>query len=166
MKIFITGERGIGKSTVANKIAELLNKPRFGFVTVRVHDGFDIMDLENGDTEPIARRNKSGEFDIFLDGFEELGLRALDKALANENCIAFMDELGRFEQGAINFKKKVVEIILSSKPVIAVVKYESNPFLYMVSKIASAHLFKVTEKNRDNLAYEILDFVGRDPLVL
>ncbi|MGB9561610.1 MAG: nucleoside-triphosphatase [bacterium] len=166
MKIFITGEIGVGKSTVANMIVELLGKSIAGFATVRVENGFDIVDLKDSVRAPIARKNEKGEFTVFLDGFEKLGVEALEKAANEDDCVVLMDEIGRFEIKAGNFTRKVIELILSNKPVVAVIKYEENPFLELVRRISAFHLFKVTRENRDRLPYDIVEFVRKDWLQL
>lgn len=164
VKIFLTGNPGIGKSTAAQKIVAITKKECFGFVTKRVPNGFDIIDLYTGESAPIARRSPDGRLEIFPQSFETLGVESLNYA-KKPNELVLMDELGRFELLAPKFTEKVIEVIRGPLSVIAVVKEESNKFLDVVRMLAEAHLFRITPYNREKIVLDILEFIREDVLV-
>ncbi len=152
--IFISGPIGAGKSTAINEALKLLNVKSGGFITKpliynKSLKGFKIIDLLTNAEAEIARFDEKYLIHPLIDGFENLGVKAIENAL-KENCeIVIMDELGFLEDRAEKFQEAVFKALLSKKPVIGAMKNEKTQFLNKVSKLAT--VIKITNKNRSTI---------------
>lgn len=156
--IFISGPIGAGKSTAINKALQLLNVKYGGFVTKPLIynnslKGFKIIDLLTNAEAEIARFDEEYLIHPVMDGFENLGVKAVENAI-KENCeIVIMDELGFLENRAEKFQEAVFKALLSEKPVIGAMKNEKTQFLHKVSKLST--VIKITNKNRSTMPERI-----------
>ena len=104
--ILITGQPGIGKTTLIKKLAQKLPKPLSGFYTEEVRDsngrriGFDVVSIERAnDRKPLARDNclqrgpKVGKYTVLLSEFESIAIPCLDKNTSCKHII--IDEIGK-----------------------------------------------------------------------
>jgi nucleoside-triphosphatase len=166
MKIFLTGLPGCGKSTVLMKVIELLKEKGLkigGIVTpeVRVGNkrvGFAVRDIYSGKEGILASVDQKtghrlGKYRVNLKSFEEVALPALDFALKECDIVA-IDEIGRMEFFSEKFKEKVYEIVLSNKPLIAVVHRN-----YVEKFRDFGKMIVVTKENRDELPEIILSWI-------
>jgi len=152
-RYFISGKVGIGKSTLANALIEKLTSKYAGFRTLRSDNGFVLKDITTSNSKIIAKR-VSDRFEIFPEVFNKLGINSLDYAVEN-NLPILMDELGRFELTAFNFRKKVLQIASDYNRLIVVIKDERNPFLDDLRAIAGMDLVYLTEDNRKGIWQEL-----------
>lgn len=152
---FLTGEKQIGKSTIINKFLETYDGKVGGFRTVRHTDesgkiSFHLL-RPNGNDKPspdnfLFYRGKRPDnvherFDCLshiLDDYKEYDL-------------IVMDELGPTEANAQVFKKKVIEILNSDKPVIGVLQKAESEFLDTIKKRKDTMVVEVDERNRLNI---------------
>jgi nucleoside-triphosphatase len=192
-KIFLTGKVGVGKTTILTKVIGALKTGAGGFVTERVLAspgpaasvsavpsraragsrrpglgvvGFSIRDLATGRTAPIARFEECGALRPHPEGFETVGVAAIETALEPGPRpgrgrpppvgLIVMDELGFLEKDAPRFQAAVFRALSGPLPVIGVLKDTDapagpsgpdNPFLQTV-KASGVLLLRVTEKNR------------------
>ena len=155
MKILLTGEVQVGKSTIIRKVTERHPDWKIGgFVTVKAPKGAQIpQNWPEGqeflpDAVYICRAGKplfSSEFGVvgdcgefgFPKGFPEV-----------------FDRVGKrlMEHEAELFQEAVIETRKSGVPVLGVVKKKSSPFLDRVRALAGVRIIEVTEENRDSLA--------------
>lgn len=165
--ILITGERGIGKSTLVNRLLAHCTVPIYGYKTKNVsgEDGHSIgvyiypanstsfvNTEENCAASPIGKE-KTG-MDVHLDVFNTLGVEYLKNAQPDGWIV--MDELGYLETKATEFRSAVLERLDGDVPVLAVVRLNKDTdFLNQVRRHPKAELYTVTEENRDSL-YEVL----------
>ena len=124
--LFLTGKKGVGKSTIIKNIIEKINYPLGGYITKKeIEDHiktFSIRSLYDDEIYPIAKVNiKTFEKEIFVDNFKGPIPLILDKSLKNRNLI-ILDELGFMENDIENFTSKVYEILDSTKTVFGVLK--------------------------------------------
>ena len=164
--ILICGERGVGKSTLIEKLLAASSRPRYGFITkMRPADetGFHPIYIHPASvpvTERVyAEANCIGTCDSRthrpnLDAFETLGVRYIEAA--RPDGIIVMDELGFFEAKAEGFTAAVLAALAGDIPVVAAVKSRRDvPFLNAVRSAPKAEVFFITPENRDGL-YETL----------
>ncbi len=164
--ILITGDVGVGKSTLIRTLLSHLNRPVYGFETVKTENT-----EKNGwrfymfpALTPAERRCLSEENLIGIrhtqivsrpEVFDTLGVQLIREA--KPDGILLMDELGFLESEAEVFQTAVLETLLGTIPVIAAVKKRENiPFLRAVLSCPQTVLYTVTEENRGTLADEIL----------
>jgi len=163
MKIFLTGKPGSGKSTVLMKVIENLKKKGLkigGIITpeIRVEGkriGFKVIDVHSKEEGILASVDQKvgprvGKYRVNLEDFERVALKALDFAL-NECDVICVDELGRMELFSEKFKRKIEEILRSSKPAIIVLHRNLTERYGKYGKV-----IWVTVENRDKLPEEIL----------
>ena len=165
--ILISGERGVGKSTLIEKLLSASSRPRYGFITkMRPADetGFHPIYIHPAG-QPVTERayteaNCIGTCDSRthrpnLDAFNALGVRYIRDA--RPDGILVMDELGFFEAKADDFTAAVLEALTGDIPVIAAVKSRTDiPFLNAVRSAPRAEVFCITPENRDELFKKLL----------
>jgi nucleoside-triphosphatase len=163
MRIFLTGYPGSGKSTVLMKVIELLKQKGLkvgGFVTPELRErnkrvGFCVEDIHSvrkgilASTE-VKTGPKLGKYKINVKEFENIALKALDFAVENCDLVA-IDEIGKMEWFSEKFREKIIEILNSEKPVIAVLH---RNFVNRFKKYGK--VIEVTLANREKLPEEIV----------
>jgi nucleoside-triphosphatase len=160
LKIGVTGRKGIGKSAALRKVLAQIPQKLVGFITRPIEGentlkGFEIVDLFDGASHPIAYFDEENSIHPVLEGFETVGVAALLHALKYGGVI-LMDELGFLENDATNFKNMVFKVLESDKLLFCVIKAEQNDFLKAVSKKVD-RIFAIDRENRD----EIPDIIWR-----
>ena len=164
--ILITGDVGIGKSTLIRTLLRKLNRPVYGFETVKIDhpekDGwryymFPAMTpaqnryLSDENLIGIRRKQIIGRPEVF----DTLGVQLI--RAAKPDGILLMDELGFLESEAEAFQTAVLEALHGTIPVIAAVKKKDGvPFLNAVCACPQTVLYTVTPENRMLLADEIM----------
>jgi len=158
-KILLTGEVGVGKSTVVDRVLHLLDFPFGGFRTERLSAGgrligFRIVDIGTYSAGPIAKIAGEGRLIPHPQAFEDIGVQAIDRALASKDLIV-MDELGFLELEAPRFQEMVLAALKGPKPVLGVLKRGHNSFLDGIRALDDVEVIEVREDNRDRLPLEI-----------
>lgn len=167
--ILITGERGIGKSTLVNRLLQNCSIPLYGYRTKNVLDEngkscgvyiYSILDSIQMNTEencvasPVvcAEKGMISRTQVF----DVLGVEYLREA--RPDGLLVMDELGFLETEAMNFRRAVLRRLDGDIPVLAVVRMnKETDFLNQVRRHPKTELFTVTEENRDMLYEELKD---------
>jgi len=171
MHIFLTGERGVGKSTLLNKIiSDIIGRKAVdvgGFCTVageKQADGYEYIyivpysrasqqdvALHQDKTPPVGARKKGG----FPEAFNKYGVEKLRATLESDPMIIIMDELGFMESDAFEFQKMVMNILDGEIPVFGVIKPRQTSFLDHIRERDDVRIIEVTTDNRDDMADEI-----------
>ncbi|QGA53343.1 NTPase [Sulfolobus sp. E5-1-F] len=162
LRIFITGNPGVGKTTILlfliNKLIES-NYKVAGFYCPEVREngrriGFRIVDISTNEGDWLAKENaigriKIGKYTVLEDNAKriaEITLSNISKA-----DILAIDEIGPMEL-KIPIVKKLIETTLNSqKPLIAV--------LHKTQKPMGGRTYVITVENRDSIKYEILNYI-------
>ena len=158
MKVFITGEPGVGKTTLFFRVVNALKGRGIsvgGFYCPEVREGgtrvgFKIVDLETGKWEWLARVDvksdiKVGKYYVQHDAEKIVDL--VSKKLCNYKIIA-IDEIGPMELSLPKVKEFIDSSLSSGKHVFAVV--------HRKMRIKGDYNFVVTVENRNSLLDEIL----------
>jgi nucleoside-triphosphatase len=162
-KIAITGFPGVGKSTVVHKVVEICKShAAIGGILTRDRRlkgkriGFEIIDLASGTQGQLAdlwgKGPTVGHYHVNLDDLENIGLRALETALAFDLIV--IDEVGPMELQSDKFIQAVGKVIALEKTILCVVKLGyTHPLAQSIRK--TFKLITVTRENRDSLPAEI-----------
>lgn len=166
--LFLTGEIQVGKSTVIRRALEESEVIYDGFFT-----GFgDNRDIKNRSLYMNRASKKDSRRDEnvivqFIDGIpqvrtpviERLGIEILDSMKADVQCI-IMDECGRFEGMAENFKSRILKILDMQTPVAGVVrKGFEGTWLDQIKHHKKVALLEVTADNREEIYHIVKDFL-------
>ena len=165
--ILICGERGVGKSTLIEKLLQACPRPRYGFLTrmepadeAGFHPIYIHPAAQPREAWTYTDENRIGSCDSRThlarpEVFDALGVRLIREA--RPEGILVMDELGFFEAQAAAFTAAVLQALARDIPVIAAVKSRTDvPFLNAVRSMPKAEIFYITRENRDQLLQELL----------
>jgi len=160
--LFLTGKKGIGKTTLQKKVLDKLDVSIGGYTTQRLFEGYYrkyvAKSLYDNKEYPIIRVDSRDDSKVwFHEVFEENLVPLLDKSL--ERDLIVLDELGCSENNIIKFTSKVFELLDSSKIVFGVLKEDNCEFINNIKKRKDVTLITVTEENRDYLLDEILSIL-------
>ncbi len=163
--ILICGDRGVGKSTLIQKLLARNTLPVYGFLTERLaadETGFHPIYIHPAGTgrRRHEERNQIGACDsrrhnVSIEAFNTLGARYL--FAARPGGIIVMDELGFMEARAETFVNAVFAALNGDIPVIAAVKARYDvAFLNEVRAHPNASVSTITKEARDALYHELL----------
>lgn len=168
--IFIMGEKGIGKSTLINKLIEEINLEISGFKTLpyEIEDqrmGFYLKGLvETSDfinNRPISIQDSEISCIPITETFETLGVEVLRKSLKDSHPVIVMDELGRLERMAEKFNQEVYKALDSHKMVIGVLQQASIPLLEAIKQREDTLVLTLTRHNAHNVHMKIKEEIER-----
>lgn len=163
LHFFLTGEIGIGKSTVVSRILSQISAPPGGFRTgfgpdrgavsrslylwpawerPRYDEAHTVAYYDESGISPLPHR------------FSALGIAALSRAGA---ALVVMDECGRLEEKAFPFQRAILERLDGPVPVLGVVRQGFPGWTKAIAAHPGVELVTVTEENRDGLPEMILD---------
>jgi len=156
MKLFLTGTRGIGKSTVIDRTLALLELIPGGFRTCyddkRAPDKTLRMISADRSRSRLAVRFSDGHPQLFPETFERFGVSLLEEGLSAPQSLLLMDELGFFEERFPDFQAAVGRALDAPIPVLGVLRLTTEPcWLDRIRSRADVTLITVTEENRDAL---------------
>lgn len=160
MHTLITGEIGVGKSTLIKRLLAHTDRKIYGFVTEKRPFGAGerlyINPAEGGRVygENVIGEIMPGRRGGIPEAFDRLGVPLLSGI--PEGSIVLMDELGFMESRALDFCRAVLEVLDGEYQVIAAVKPRDTPFLKSVREHPNGRLYTVTAENRDGLYSQIL----------
>lgn len=145
----ITGKRQIGKSTLVQKILNELNLTYCGFKTIPLEkfsfgSTYAMYDLKTSKQMPISKYDGNSIKGI-PDTFSSLGVSCLKEALASNDLLVVMDELGRFERNNDDFIENVNQLLESDKVVIAILKAEPIEYLDKIKARNDCFLYDLNQ---------------------
>lgn len=160
--LFLTGEKGVGKSTLLRRLLDRTGRTPGGFLTVKAEGVFpgrvSLHLLRFGTGEAPGPEN----FLFFCDAppesgeaarFDRLGCAALAAGQGAELIV--MDELGPREAEARLFHAAVLRALDGDTPVLGVMQRAESPFLRQVAAHPRVRLVEITADNRDAAVYSL-----------
>jgi len=162
MVIIITGDIGIGKTTVCRRLIEIVQNQGYscgGILTRKAPDkGIIIEGIQSGETETLASTNnvyhgpRTAKYSFNAKGIA-FGVREVEKGISSSLLV--VDEIGHLELRGEGFAK-VIELIRAGKVkncVLVIRKELLSAFLPQLNTESS--VFETTLDNRDQLPQEI-----------
>jgi nucleoside-triphosphatase len=168
--LLLTGNPGIGKTTVLMKTVSALKKRGIcvgGMISREVREGgrrvgFEILDLGSGRRGWLAHVNQKtgpqvGRYRVNIEDLNAVGAEAIIEAVEKCDGVA-IDEIGPMELFSGKFKEVVRKALNSRKLVIAVVHWKAKDTLISEAKNRQdTETTTVTIENRDKLHKTIVE---------
>jgi nucleoside-triphosphatase len=163
--LLLTGRPGVGKTTIARKVAEkLLQKPD-GFYTEEIREGRERRGFRAvtfaGDTRVIADVDfgppRVGRYGVDVEAIDLLA----DATLRRPAGMLFVvDEIGKMECMSRRFVEAMHELLDSGRSVIATVGERGTGFIAAVKRRPDAELWEVTLATRDAMPSRVLAWLA------
>jgi len=164
--ILITGNPGVGKTTLIQNIISRLNVSAGGFYTSEVRDengkrwGFKIISLDGREevlasVDVISSRRVS-KYGVDVGAVDSIGVTAIRDALKSKDIVV-IDEIGRMELISDRFRD-IVQIALDSpKPVLGTIALKETNTAKKIKERKDTRVIKLTRAN----FHEIETYIGR-----
>jgi nucleoside-triphosphatase len=170
MYVFLTGEIGVGKSTVIRKVLAGLDIRPGGFVTGFGPDRASPdrrLVLNPAWEEPaydeahaVARFGGGHPPRPDSVAFDQLGCGYLD-ACRTWAKLLLMDELGPLERDALHFQRAVLLALDGPIPILGVLKQSGHPWMDAIVRHPAVTVLSVTAANRDVLPQQLAENFGK-----
>jgi nucleoside-triphosphatase len=162
--LLLTGNPGVGKTTVLTKTVEALKAEGYtvgGVISREVREGgarvgFELLDLSSGRCGWLAHVNQKtgpqvGRYRVNIEDLNSIGAQAIFAAV--ENCdVISIDEVGPMALFSAKFKEATRKALESRKLVVAVVHWKAHDSLISEAwEREDAELIVVTYENRAKL---------------
>lgn len=163
MRLFLTGNPGVGKTTLIRAIAERLEGIRCaGFYTEETRQagqrtGFRIITLDGqeGTLASLGSQKPTvGKYSIHVREFEQLVLRYLDPVTSPADLYV-IDEIGKMELLSRQFRIRIIELLRQPTNLLATIAKKGNGFIDQIKRRSDVEIIEVTRKNRDELPEEL-----------
>ncbi len=173
MKILITGEPGIGKTTLIKAIVKELGPKCIGFWTEEVRDkethkrvGFKVVSTQGQSSlfahKTFHSKHLVGSYGVNVKRFEEIALPVLEKGIKEKDKILIIDELGKMEFFSKAFVELVRHIMFNpAYKVIATIPIRDfHPLIRQIRKLPGAIYIELTKENRDSMLENIIMMIN------
>ena len=167
IRILLTGPPKIGKTTVITRLVGLLRTagvPVSGFVTREVREqgvrvAFVVKDLDGPEAIIADVRSASsirvGKFGVNVKEFENVGLPALERALADPGGVLVVDEIANMELASERFAELVMKALGADHPFVGTMHARAHPVTDAIREHPTVEIIEVTEANRDALPAQL-----------
>jgi nucleoside-triphosphatase len=159
--VLITGEMGVGKSTLVREVVSELGLKPGGYLTRGIpergiKDQCEIVSLTDGVVPAkgiMAGREIDGPCRFCGMGIsnvvlESVGAVAIEKAIGESRLIV-MDEIGNMEMASPRFQDAVIAALDSRTPVLGVIKLGSGRFTDRIKARPDVALINISNMNYD-----------------
>ena len=162
MVIIVTGEIGIGKTTVCDKALKMLRSAGYacgGILTHKAMDGsLTVLDIQTGEERTLASTNDTyhgphtGKYFFSVEGIE-FGVRAIERGITSD--ILFVDEIGYLELCGDGFAGSL-ELIKTQKARNSILVIRKQLLRAFLARLGDSPLIlETTIGTRDELPHKI-----------
>ena len=174
--ILLTAQPKTGKTTAIHKIVDLLGIDNCGgFYTEEIREsgervGFKIETL-SGKKGILSHINidskyRISKYGVDVNTFEKIGVEELKNVINDSNIkYIIIDEIGPMELYSEEYKRLLLELLNTDKPVIGTIFKNSYPWLDEFKKQDGIELIEVTLDNRDLLPYQIVSKIKSSKVI-
>ncbi|MFB6357265.1 MAG: nucleoside-triphosphatase [bacterium] len=167
MNVLLTGEPGIGKTTVCRMVLDYTETNVEGFVTEELRDngervGF-LVQFQNGSSKVLSHV----EYDDPSVGKYGVDRKTMDwvveqlyQILERQPEGLVIDEIGKMELIHDDFPKVVSEALKSPVDTLATVPTSGPDFVEEIKTREDSSLFELTEENRDEVPETVVRKLG------
>lgn len=159
MRLFLTGNPGVGKTTLIRAIIERMEGITCaGFFTQEIRrsgqrTGFRIVTLDGreGTLASLGTQKPTvGKYSVHIEEFEKLVLPLLN-SVTTATDLYVVDEIGKMELLSPLFKTKIIELLSQPANLLATISKKGNGFLDQLKRRSDVEIIEVTRKNRAEL---------------
>jgi nucleoside-triphosphatase len=163
MRLFLTGNPGVGKTTLVRAIVERLEEVTCaGFYTEEKRQrgqriGFRVITLDGqeGSLASLGREKPTvGKYSIRVDEFEKLVLPELDTAVTAADLYV-IDEIGKMELLSRHFRNRIIELLAQPTNLLATIAKRGRGFIEQIKGRTDVEIIEVTRNNRDELSNQL-----------
>lgn len=169
--LLLTGDPGIGKTTLIRQTVEALGDRAGGFYTQEIagpggRKGFQLITLD-GQTAVLSHKDlrgpkvpQVGRYGVDLAVLERVGVTALQQAAA-AGQIVIVDEIGKMELLSPRFRQALMELILGPAVILGTIIAKPHPEGDAFKRLAPVTIWEVNYRTRDTLAAKILEWLKK-----
>jgi nucleoside-triphosphatase len=163
MRLFLTGNPGVGKTTLICAIAERLKGITCaGFYTKETRQGglrtgFRIVTLDGqeGFLASLGTQKPTvGKYSVHVEEFESLVLTLLNP-VSQRVDLYVIDEIGKMELFSRLFRTRMIELLAQPTNILATITKRGDGFIDQIKRRSDVEIIEVTPKNRDELPEEL-----------
>jgi nucleoside-triphosphatase len=164
-RILLEGRPGIGKTTIARRLADFLRERGLqvsGFTTAELRErgrrvGFAVETLD-GERALLAHVEIPGpprvsRYGVDVAAFERTVLPMLGGAAEADAVV--LDELGKMELFSEPFRIAVSDLFASAVPIVATLQVAPHLFADELKRRPDVEIVRVSERNRDELPNQL-----------
>lgn len=166
--ILLTGEPGIGKSTVIQAVLSELPVTAMGFYTSEIRSGktrkgFQLNTL-SGENYILAHVNKRstykvGKYGVEVKLLDDVAAPLLEEALQKKASLIVIDEIGKMECFSKSFRDNALKCLDSDVPVLGTIQNFANPVINMIMNRNDVVLIEITVENRNLIVENIVNII-------
>jgi nucleoside-triphosphatase len=171
--LLLTGEPGVGKTTLLLSIVESLRSMDIsvgGMVSREVREGgirvgFEVTDLTDAERGWLAKASgesgpRVGKYTVIVEDLERIGAKAIEDAASDSDVVA-IDEIGPMELVSARFRIAVKKAVESGKPMVGVIhRNAKDPLIEYLRQRENVQIQVVTHENRDKLRDSVLEEIA------
>ncbi|MDZ7336027.1 MAG: NTPase [candidate division KSB1 bacterium] len=165
MNLLITGQPGVGKTTLIQRVVAEVGRSCQGFYTQEIRSrsggrvGFEIVTLDGRRAllAHVDRRTpqRVGRYFVQLENIDHVIVPCLEAAIASAELIV-IDEIGKMELFSVQFQQVVLRALEAPQPVLGSITLADLPFVRRVKSRADVQLIALRPDNRELVYQEIL----------
>lgn len=169
--LLLTGNPGIGKTTIIKQVAAELDARAGGFYTEEIfgpggRQGFRLFTLD-GQSTILAHKEirgpnvpQVGRYGVDLKALESVGVKAIYRAMEQRKII-IVDEIGPMELLSRQFQEALMFAMMGPHTVIGTIMRKSHPEADAFRILAQVTVWEVDQRNRDELPARVLKWLKK-----